>query len=180
MHAGPTLTVPDARDELPELRPDDPETEPVPDAGEVVDVQRLVALHLLVGRAAVVLPLQPGEDPHVERLVQPGPAVAADPHLVAAVRGQALPHSTGSGLAAVRGLTAPASHCPGGDTPPPHLEPSAAGLGAGGPASPQPPLTGGGAGGRLAGSPLRQLLAGPHLSSLPPPPPHLLANSTAG
>ena len=180
MHTGPGLTVPDARDELSQLGPDDPETEPVPDAGEVVDEERLVALHLLVGRAPVVLPLQPGEDPHVEGLVQPGPALTGDPDLVAAVRGLTLPHGAGPGLPAVRGLAPASSHRPADDTSPPELEPRPAGLGAGGPGRPQSPHTVGGAGGRLAGSPLHHLLAVSPASSEPPPPPHLLPNSTAG
>ena len=180
MDTGPGLTVPDARDELAELRPDDPETEPVPDAGEVVDVERLVTLHLLVSRPAIVLPLQPGEDSHVERLVQPGPARAGDPHLVAAVRGLALPHSAGPGLPAVRGVAPPSSHGPGDHTPPPELEPRAAGLGAGGPGRPESPHTVRGTGGRLAGSPLHHLLAVSPVSPDSPPPPHLLTNSTAG
>ncbi len=41
MDAAALVAVPDAGDELAELGPDDPEAEPVPLAGEVVDEQRV-------------------------------------------------------------------------------------------------------------------------------------------
>jgi hypothetical protein len=41
MDAAALVAVPDAGDELAELRSDDPEAEPVPLAGEVVDEQRV-------------------------------------------------------------------------------------------------------------------------------------------
>ena len=139
-----------------------------------------MALHLLVGRPAVVLPLQPGEDPHVEGLVQPGPALAGDSHLEAAVRGPALPHSAGPGLAALAGVAPPAPHGPGDDAPPPDLLAGPAGLGTRGPAGPEASHTVTGTGGGLAGSPLLHLLAGSPGSSLSPPPSHLLTHATAG
>ena len=56
------VAVPDAGDELAELGPDDPEAQPVPLAGEVVDEERVPA------RPPVVLRLRPAVDAHVQRL----------------------------------------------------------------------------------------------------------------
>ena len=61
------VAVPDAGDELAELGPDDPEAQPVPLAGEVVDEERVPALPP-VHRPPVVLRLRPAVDAHVQRL----------------------------------------------------------------------------------------------------------------
>ena len=84
------LTVPNPSYKLTELGTNDPEADVVPDAGEVVDIQRLSAICLVVGRPPVVLPLHPGVDAHVEGLVQPRAPGAPHRDLVAAVLGLAL------------------------------------------------------------------------------------------
>ena len=84
------LAVPDPSHKLTKLGTNDPEADVVPDAGEVVDVQRLSAICLVVGRPPVVLPLHPRVDAHVEGLVQPRAPGAPHRDLVAAVLGLAL------------------------------------------------------------------------------------------
>ena len=79
------LTISDTSHELAQLRPDHPQADPVPDASEVVNIQRLASLRLLVGWPPVVLSLHPGIDAHVERLVQPRAPGASHHDLVAAV-----------------------------------------------------------------------------------------------
>ena len=176
----PGLTVPDPRYELSQLGPDDPEAESVPDAGEVVDVERLVALHLLVSRSAIVLLLQPGEHSHVEGLVQPGAPAAGDRHLVAAVRGRTLLPGTRPRLSPVPGLAPASSHCPGDDAPPPHPGASTAGLGAGGPGAPPAPHTVSRAGTGLTSSPLLQRVAVASLTSHQSAPSELPSHPTTG
>ena len=136
------LTVPDPGHKLTQLGPNDPEADAVPDAGEVVDIQRFPAVRLVVGWPPVVLPLHPGVDAHVESLVQPRAPGASHRDLVAAILGLAL-WGRARSLLSTRALVAFSSGyraCEHITTPGLHTRP--AGLGAWAPWAPASPLTG--------------------------------------
>ena len=146
------LTVPNPSYKLTKLGTNDPEADAIPDAGEVVDIQRLSAICLIVGRPPVVLPLHPGVDAHVEGLVQPRAPGAPHRDLVAAVLGLALWRRARALLSARVLVTLSARHSAFEHVTTSCLQPRPAGLGAGAPWAPASPLTGLGTRGGLAGS----------------------------
>ena len=142
MDTGSLLTVPDPGHILTQLGPNDPDADAVSDAGKVINVQRLPAVGLVVGRPPVVLPVHPGVDAHVEGLVVPRAPRAPHRDLVAAVLSLALCRRARSLLSARALVALSARHraCEHVTTPGLHARPT--GLGAGPPGPPASPLTG--------------------------------------
>ena len=136
------LTVPDPGHKLTQLGPNDPEANAVPDAGEVVDIQRFTAIRLVVGWPPVVLTLHPGVDAHIESLVQPRAPRASYCNLVTAVLSLALWGCACSLLSARALVTFSSGYraCEHITTPGLHTRP--AGLRAWAPWAPASPLTG--------------------------------------
>ena len=127
------LTVPDPSHKLTQLRPDDPEANSIPDASEVVDIERLAAICLVVSWPPVVLSLHPGVDAHVEGLVKPRAPGAPHCDLVATVLGLALRRRARTLLSSCAFVTFSARHRAFEHLSTPGLHPRPAGLGAGPP-----------------------------------------------